>query len=122
MTLGELIPALREASSDPLVRGLIALLEEWQTSAATADELHHSVERYIGNSWLASEEEHKSIYSLWSAFKDECITGRPGMTMNERLYCFNLLDAWDKATDEESRGVVRRKVDFAKSSEGNSAP
>ena len=44
------------------------------------------------------------------------------MTMNERLYCFNLLDAWDKATDEESRGVVRRKVDFAKSSEGNSAP
>jgi len=115
MTLGELIHALRAASSDPVVDRLIELLEEWRSNASTAEELHQSVERYIGNSWIASEEVHKTIYSLWSAFRDDGIVGRLGMTMNERLYCFSLLEAWDEAKTEESRAVVRQKVDFKKS-------
>ena len=112
MTLQELLPALHKASSDRVVRGLIELLEEWCTNASTADDLHQSVERYIGNSWIASEEEHRTVYSLWSSFRDECIAGRRGMTMNERLYCFNLFEAWDSAKTEEGRAVVRHKVDF----------
>ena len=116
MVLGELIPALREASSDPVAIRLVELLEEWRTDASTAEELRQSVERYIGNSWIASDQEHKTIYSLWSAFRDECIMGRGGMTMNERLYCFNLFEAWDGASDEKARAVVRQKVDFATSS------
>jgi hypothetical protein len=118
MTLGELIPALHKASSDRVVRGLIELLEQWRTSANTADELYQSVERYIGNSWIASDEEHKTVYSLWSAFRDECIAGRRGMTINERLYCFDLFDAWDSAKTEEGRAVVRHKIDFVASNEG----
>lgn len=122
MTLGELIPALHKASSDQVVHGLIELLEEWRIDASTADELRQSVERYIGNSWIACNKEHEAVYSLWSAFRDECIAGRQGMTMNERLYCFNLLEAWDSAKTEESRAVVRHKVDFLASDEGNRAP
>ena len=113
MTLSELIPALRESSSDPLVLGLIQLLEEWRADASTTEDLRQSVERYFGNSWISSDPEHKQVYSLWSTFRDECIAGRGGMTMNERLFCFDLLQAWDEAPDEDARAVVRRKVDFA---------
>jgi hypothetical protein len=122
MTLGELIPALRCASSDPAVCGLVELLEEWRINFSTADELCQSVERYIGNSWMANDEEHKAVYSLWSAFRDECIAGRLGMTVNERLYCFNLFEAWDSAKTQESRALVRHKIDFVTSNEGTWVP
>jgi hypothetical protein len=117
MTLGELIPALDKASPDPVVRGLIELLKAWRTSASTADELRQSIDRYIGNSWIADNEEHKTIYLLWSAFREECIVGRGGMTINERLYCFELFDAWDNAGTEEGRAFVRQKIDFVASNE-----
>ena len=113
MILGELIPALREASSDPVVIRLIKLLEDWRADTSTTEDLRQSVERYIGNSWIASDQDHKKVYSLWAAFRDECIAGRGGMTMNERLFCFNLLDVWDDAPDEDTRARIRRKVDFA---------
>jgi len=119
MTLGELIPAIQGASSDRTVHGLVDLLQQWRSSANTADDLHRSVERYIGNSWIASDAEHKTVYSLWSAFRDQCIAGRGGMTINERLYCFDLFDAWDSAKTEEGRAVVRRKIDFVASNGGS---
>ena len=118
MTLGELVSALQGASSDRTVRGLIELLDQWRSSADTADDLYRTVERYIGNSWIESETEHRTIYALWSAFRDQCIAGRGGMTINERLYCFDLLDAWDSAKTEEGRAVVRHKIDFVPSNEG----
>ena len=98
MLLGELIPALREASSDPVVIRLIELLEDWRADTRTTEDLRQSVERYIGKSWIASDQNHEKIYALWAAFRDECIVGRGGMTMNERLFCFNLLDVWDDGT------------------------
>ena len=75
----------------------------------------HTIERFIGNTWIASTQEHEAVYALWSAFRDECILGRGGMTLNERLHAFDLLEAWDSAPDEESRAAIRRKVDFAAS-------
>lgn len=118
MVLGELIPALREASSDPVVLRLVKLLEDWRTDTSTTEDLREFVERYIGNSWIVSDQEHKAIYALWTAFRDQCIYGRGGMMMNERLYCFDLFEVWDGASDDEARAVVRHKVDFA----GSSAP
>jgi hypothetical protein len=115
MTLGELIPALRKASSDPVVAQLAQYIEDWRSDTRTTEDLRQSVERFIGNSWTASTQEHEAVYALWSAFRDECILGRGGMTMNERLYCFDLLDVWDSAPNEESRAAIRRKVDFAAS-------
>jgi hypothetical protein len=112
MILGDLITALRNASSDPVVLGLIKVLEAWQVDARNTDELRQTVERYIGSTWIASTQEHEAVYSLWSAFRDESILGRGGMTMTERLYCFDLLNAWDAAPNEEARAKIRQKVDF----------
>jgi hypothetical protein len=115
MTLGELIPALRKASSDQVVAQLAQLIEDWRLDTGTTEDLRQSVERFIGNSWIDSTQEHEAVYALWSAFRDECILGRGGMTMNERLYCFDLLETWDSAPNEESRAAIQRKVDFAAS-------
>ena len=115
MTLCELIPALRKASSDQVVAQLAQLIEDWRLDTGTTEDLRQSVERFIGNTWIASTQEHEAVYALWSAFRDECILGRGGMTINERLYAFDLLEAWDSAPDEESRTAIRRKVDFAAS-------
>ena len=115
MTLGELILALRAASVDPVVEGLAELLEKWKVDASNAEELRYTVERYIGYTWIASDEEHKAIYSLWSTFRDDCIEGCLGMTMNERLFCFDLIKVWDGAKTEAGRAAIRRKIDFEKS-------
>jgi hypothetical protein len=116
VTLSELIPALRDASSDPVVIRLTQLLEGWIADASTTEDLRHSVEQCIGNWWIASDQDQRKVYSLWSTFRDECIAGSGGMTMNERLFCFNLLDVWDDAPDETTRARIRRKVDFASQS------
>lgn len=115
MVLAELIPELRKASSDPVVLGLIELLNEWPENSSTSEDLRRSVEKYIGNTWIASTKEHEAVYALWSAFRDHCILGRRGMTMNERLYCFNLIEAWDSAPNAQARDAIRRKVDFTSS-------
>lgn len=112
MTLGELIPALRAASADPQVERLAQLLEAWKADPSNTDDLHERVERFFANTSLQSDDEHARTYALWAAFRAECIAGRGGMTMNERLFCFDQLDAWDAAETEEQRMLVRRKVDF----------
>ncbi len=111
MTLGELIPAIRKASSDPVVAQLVQFIGDWRSDARSTEDLRQSVERFIGNSWIASTREHEAVYALWSDFRDGCILGRVGMTMNERLFCFDLLEAWDSAPNEDSRNAIRRKVD-----------
>ena len=112
MTLRELLAALPEASSDRAVRGLIDLLEQWRENADTAEDLYRTAEKYIGNTWLPSDAEHEAVYALWSAFKNQCIAGRGGMTINERLHCFDLFDAWDSAKTDEDRAAIRHKIDF----------
>jgi hypothetical protein len=113
MTLGELIPALCTASSDPVVAKLAQYIEDWRSDTRTTEDLRQSVERFIGNSWISRTQEHEAVYALWSAFRDDCILGRGGMTINERLYSFDLLEVWDSAPNEESRAAIRRKVGFA---------
>ncbi len=115
MTLGELVPALRKESSDRNVQELTALLEQWKSSSETTNDLCRSVERFIGNSWIENDKQHQAVYSLWSVFRDQCIAGRGGMTINERLYCFDLIDAWDNAKTEEEQAIVRHKIDFENS-------
>ena len=112
MILAELIAALQKTSSGRAVDGLIDLLQRWRSSADTADTLYHSAESYIENAWVDSDAEQKAVYSLWAEFRSKCISGRLGMTINERLFCFDLFGVWDRAESEDERAVVRHKIDF----------
>jgi hypothetical protein len=112
VTLRELLAALPEASSHRAVHGLIDLLEQWRANADTVEDLYRNVEKYIGKTWFPSDAEHRAVYALWSAFRSQCIAGRGGMTINERLYCFDLFDAWDQAKTDEDRAAIRHKIDL----------
>ncbi|MCV2357342.1 hypothetical protein LNV09_24645, partial [Paucibacter sp. B2R-40] len=97
MTLDELCDSIASSSSDTVAIGLVNHLQEWKANSANVDFLCSSVERYIGNTWISSESEHAAIYALWSEFRDSVATQIHGMTMNERLYFFGLLSAFDAA-------------------------
>ncbi|MEO8298739.1 MAG: hypothetical protein ABI574_13130 [Burkholderiales bacterium] len=110
MDLDELITAIRQTSSDPVASKLAALLSIWKDDGSDTKELETTVERFIGNTWIDSKTEHKTIYSLWSQFRDEEIHGIGGMTMNERLYCFSLFPRWDSAHADNEKEAIYAKL------------
>ena len=110
MNLDELARQIDEVSTEQAAQRLCELLLDWKTDSSTAEELCDKVERYIGNSWIERDENHARVYALWSAFRDEAITGIGGMTMNERLYHFSLFERFDASHDDEERITVYAKL------------
>lgn len=110
MELDELITEIGKISSDPVVMKLLDQLSSWKNDERDAKELETSIERFIGNSWIASSTEHEKIYRLWSQFRDDAIHGIGCMTMNERLYCFSLFSRWDSAFTEEEQKAIYAKL------------
>lgn len=110
MDLDELAAAITQASGDPAVTRLSGLLIAWKNDAANVKELVNTVERFIGNTWIASATEHAKVYGLWSEFRDDAIHGIGGMTMNERLYFFSLFARWDGAKDDLEREAIYAKL------------
>lgn len=108
--LDELASSIKAASSDPVAVKLADLLSQWKDDDSNVEDLESWVERYIGNTWIASEEEHKSIYRLWSEFKSETVRCIHGMTMNERLFCFGLMSRFDAARTEQERKAIYAKL------------
>ena len=69
MDLGELEQQIRAVSTDPVVQGLADQLAAWKDSPATSSEIAVAIERYIGNIWIGSSQDHERVYALWSAFQ-----------------------------------------------------
>ncbi len=65
MILDELASSIKAASSDQVAVKLADLLSQWKHDDSNVEDLESWVERYIGNTWIASEEEHTRIYRLW---------------------------------------------------------
>ncbi len=110
MKLDELAQQIRRVSPEPVVQRLGDLLLDWKTGARTAEELRDDVERYIGNSWITGDKDHATVYGLWSAFRDEAVDGIGGMTMNERLSYFSLVERFDAASDDDEKLTVYAKL------------
>lgn len=110
MNLDELIVRLQDVSADPVVADLAKHLAQWKDNGKTTEELRQHIERFIGNTWIQNQDEHSQVYALWSDFRDKAIHGIEGMTMNERLYYFGLLDRFDACEDDESRLIIYTKL------------
>ena len=110
MNLDELAEAIRNVSSERVVQELATLLIEWKSNDKTAEELGNTIERYFGHAWIERNEDHKNLYNMWSAFKNEVISGIEGMTMNERLYWFGLFQRFDACLNQEGKLVIYRKL------------
>lgn len=94
MNLDDLVAKIHNISADPAVQGVADQLAAWKESSDTADELAVAIERHIGHVWIASVQDHERLYALWLAFRRDSIEAIHGMTMNERLYSFGLLDRY----------------------------
>jgi len=110
MNLDALIRQIREISSDKVVQQLGDLLLDWKADDRTAEELRESVERYFGTAWIERDADHSRAYGLWSPFRDDAIAGIGGMTMNERLYFFSLMERFDDSTDDVKKRTVYTKL------------
>lgn len=110
VSLDELASSIKAASADPVAAKLADLLLQWKLDDSNVEDLESLVEHYIGNSWIASEAEHKNIYGLWEKFRSETMRGIRGMTMNERLFCFCLMSRLDVAQTERERLEIHAKL------------
>jgi hypothetical protein len=110
MNLDELARRIRAISDEAVVQGLADLVLDWKTDDSTAAELQDKVERYLGNSWVENDEDYRKLYGLWSLFREQVIAQIGGMTMNERLYWFGLLERFDASLSDEERRVIYRKL------------
>ena len=110
MNLDELEQEIRAVSTDSVVQGVADQLAAWKAGSATADELAATLERYIGNVWIGTDQDHERVYALWSAFRRDAISAIHGMTMNERLYVFGLLERFDSLQGDADRQALYRKL------------
>ena len=110
MNIDDLISSCKNVSHDPVVSRLTELLTLWKLDDRTVDQLRDHIERFIGNTWIQDRDEHNQVYELWTEFRDANIRGIGGMTMNERLYAFGLIERFDTCEDDDSRARIYKKL------------
>jgi hypothetical protein len=106
--IDDLAKSISRVSQERDAQRLSTILIEWKADNSNVELLCELVEHYIGNVWLSSDEIHQDIYRLWSSFRDESISNIGGMTMNERLYCFGLLERFDHASSTDRKAIYEK--------------
>lgn len=101
--LQEALQALRasvaQADAD-IVSLLLARIAAWKLSDETLEQLADALDRALGHSWFSSDRLHFQVYELVSLFQST-IGAVGGMTMNERLAMFDLMERWDRSSEVE---------------------
>ncbi|WP_417289895.1 hypothetical protein [Corallibacter sp.] len=100
MNLDELTKNIRKVSKEEVVQKLADNIHEWKTDERNAVELKNNVERFLGNTWIEKRTDFDKVYEMWTEFRKSAIDGIGGMTMNERLYWFGLLELFDKTNND----------------------
>ena len=108
MNIDELIHGIRSCSPEREVQGLADWIADWKVGETTIENLKHIGDKYLGTMWLSSDALHEAVYALWQRFVHEKIEKVHGMTMNERLFTFGLMDQFDAALADERLKFYKR--------------
>ncbi|MFQ5936467.1 MAG: hypothetical protein ACE5LB_08675 [Acidiferrobacterales bacterium] len=114
MTLSDLQVGFRELQRNmnetdrKLVDQFLSQVTNWVTFADTPNELVTSLDRLLGHSWFSSNDDHAKVHELIQGLQAE-VEALPGMTMNERLFTFGLMERWD-ASSGEQKTMIRREL------------
>ncbi|MCL2156261.1 MAG: hypothetical protein FWH53_11395 [Leptospirales bacterium] len=111
MNLDEFISEIENLTNDDSIHDLLWLLKEWKNNNKTVLELENTIEKFIDSFW-PKENEHEllKILQLLNDFKNENIKNIGGMTMNERLYLFSLLDRFDSCKNDNKKEIIYKKL------------
>lgn len=109
MNIDELIQ-LYENESNPIVKEIAIIIKDWKLSDKDIDYLVYVTDKYFGNTWIEEGKEYDRIYRIWTDFKNTEIVGIPGMTMNERLWIFGLIDRFDQLKTDAEKEIIYKKV------------
>lgn len=110
MNLDELTKNIRKVSKEEIVQKLADNIQDWKTDERNAVELRDNVERYLGNTWIEKRTDFDKVYGMWTEFRNSAIDGIGGMTMNERLYWFGLLNLFDEAKNNAEQDKYYEKL------------
>lgn len=84
-------------------------IELWRGDQRTPAQWIEVLRRGLGGVWLSTDELHQAIHESLEAF-GATVEGLRGMTMNERLVVFGLMERWDEC-DESGRKDLYRKLE-----------
>lgn len=108
MNLDGLVQSIPDSES-ALRENFAHWIDAWKRSAESLERLDYLVAKWHGNVWFQKTGDSDVFLQNWRIFKTEAIDGIRGMTVNERLYVFGLLELWDES-DGEFRALLRTKV------------
>jgi hypothetical protein len=108
MTLDNLVQSIPDSES-ALRLEFSRWIDGWKRSAESVERLGYLVTKWHGNVWFQKAGDSDAFFQNWRNFKIAAIDGIGGMTLNERLHVFGLLELWAES-DEKSRAVLQTKV------------
>lgn len=79
----------------------------WKEDRTTPRALLESLDRTLGQVWFTRDETHAEVNRLLEGFRST-VQSLGGMTMNERLVMFDLLDRWDMANGDGQRELYAK--------------
>lgn len=109
MNIDKLIQ-LYENENNQIVKWIAIVLNDWKISDKDIDDLVYVIEKYFGNTWIDDEKKYERVYKIWADFKNTEIVSSPGMTMNERLWVFGLMDRFDQSKSDVEKEVIYKKL------------
>jgi len=111
MNIDELADSISE---EELRLNLIKCINVWKSDDRDINDLYNMIAKWHGNVWFKSESESNKFYKNIQFFKTQAIDGIGGLTVNERLFFFDLLNEWEN-TDKSGQIRIRGKIHaFAK--------
>lgn len=110
-SISELISQLSSSGGRHVAADLLTILSLWIEDDDDILSLKENVENYIEGSALECGTERQHIETLWMEFCTSAIDCIHGMTMNERLFAFGLLDRFNQSRlSKEAVSVIYLKV------------
>ena len=87
---------------------LLREIELWRESDEAPGILDSTLERTLGQTRFSSQPLQREVNECLLQFR-VTVHDLPGMTMNERLVMFDLVDRWDRGT-AEGRAALYKKL------------